>query len=134
MLATTAAHACETVLQDPAGLELLDHLADHLAPVPPAPSKAFVVYRAEFVAMILDEAVQRRTGELAQRSSGLVATKVPDYGEFVLAELTQTFDKGRHHLKAPNLIAYPYYIQLALRIGNISQKHADLVTHSQKTK
>ena len=27
-------------------------------------------------------------------NSGLVATKVPGYGEFVLAELTQTFDKG----------------------------------------
>ncbi len=27
-------------------------------------------------------------------ASGVVATKVPDYGEFVLAELTQTFDRG----------------------------------------
>ena len=27
-------------------------------------------------------------------NSGVVATKVPGYGEFVLAELTQTFDKG----------------------------------------
>jgi hypothetical protein len=27
-------------------------------------------------------------------ASGVVATKVPGYGEFVLAELTQTFDKG----------------------------------------
>jgi len=27
-------------------------------------------------------------------ASGLVATKVPGYGEFVLAELTQTFDRG----------------------------------------
>jgi len=27
-------------------------------------------------------------------NSGVVSTKVPDYGEFVLAELTQTFDKG----------------------------------------
>lgn len=27
-------------------------------------------------------------------NSGVVATKVPAYGEFVLAELTQTFDKG----------------------------------------
>ena len=27
-------------------------------------------------------------------ASGVVATKIPDWGEFVLAELTQTFDKG----------------------------------------
>lgn len=27
-------------------------------------------------------------------ASGIVVTKVPEYGEFVLAELTQTFDKG----------------------------------------
>ena len=27
-------------------------------------------------------------------ASGVIATKVPDWGEFVLAELTQTFDKG----------------------------------------
>jgi hypothetical protein len=26
--------------------------------------------------------------------SGIVVTKVPDYGEFVLAELTQPFDQG----------------------------------------
>ena len=59
VLAGAATHAGKTVFQDPAGLELLYHLAYDLAPVAPAPSEALIVDGAELVEMILDEAVQR---------------------------------------------------------------------------
>jgi hypothetical protein len=59
VLAGITAHACETVFQDPAGLELLDHFAHHRAPVPPTPRETLVVDGAELVEMIVDEAIQR---------------------------------------------------------------------------
>jgi hypothetical protein len=38
-------------------------------------------------------------------NSGVIATKVPDYGEFVLAELTLTFEKGDTHFFFPMMAA-----------------------------
>jgi hypothetical protein len=49
VLATTTAHACRSVLENPTGLELVDYLADDLAPVTPAARKALIVYRAILV-------------------------------------------------------------------------------------
>jgi hypothetical protein len=59
MLAGIAAHARESVFENSTVEKFLDHLADDLAPVSPAPREAFVVDSAELVEVILDEAVQR---------------------------------------------------------------------------
>jgi hypothetical protein len=56
VLATTAAHACESVLENPTSLELVDYLADDLAPVTPASREALIAYRANLAEMIFDEA------------------------------------------------------------------------------
>lgn len=60
-------HAGEAVLQDPTSEELLNHLADDLAPVAPAPREPLIlthgeaceVDRAELFKVILNEAIQR---------------------------------------------------------------------------
>jgi hypothetical protein len=44
-------------------------------------------------------------------ASGIIATKVPDWGEFVLAELTQTFDKG------DTTFFFPLMAATAARLG-----------------
>lgn len=44
-------------------------------------------------------------------ASGIVVTKVPDWGEFVLAELTQTFDKGE------TTYFFPLMAQTERRLG-----------------
>jgi hypothetical protein len=44
------------VLENPTSLELVDYLADDLAPVTPASREALIAYRANLAEMIFDEA------------------------------------------------------------------------------
>ena len=59
VLAGVTAHAREPVLENSTVEKPPYHLAYDLAPVTPASRKTLIVYGAELVEMILDEAVQR---------------------------------------------------------------------------
>jgi hypothetical protein len=51
------AHASEAVFQDPAGEELVDHVADNRPPIAPTAREPFVVDGAELFEVILEKTV-----------------------------------------------------------------------------
>lgn len=58
MLTGITAHPGESVFQNPASEELLDHLNDHRTPVSPPPSEPLVVDCAKLLEVILEETVE----------------------------------------------------------------------------
>ena len=75
-----AAHSGETVFEDSTSEELVDDLADYLAPVAPEVSEALVVDGAELFEVTFDEAIERRvyaSSALSRATSNALNTPSP---------------------------------------------------------